>query len=485
MTLLDRVRNAMRSFLMIEPAHGASITILETLDHEANAAKNRIWYRGNASELAQLYKQMDGVQDSFWAAVPTRGMEIRKIHVGVPALTVDVLSSVVVSDMADVRVPEHLTTQWKQILTQNRLKELVKRAVSEVLIIGDGAFRLSFDPTVSSEPLIEFIGGDNLEYTIKRGRITEVIFRTLYENGRYLLREIYGYGYVRYELTQGGKPMPLDSLPETAALTDIHFDDRAMLAVPLMFARSSMFPGRGKSIFDDKTDSYDALDEAWSQWMHALRQSRPTKFLPPNYIPKDPFTGADLLPNPFDNTFVRSEGGMPEGGNSQRPELVQPNIPYESYLSTYITALDIALQGVISPSTLGIDTKKLDNAEAQREKEKTTLYTRNRIVTALQEVLPKVVAATLQLRELQDSGRFLEIDLDEIEVTFGEYANPSFESQVETVGKGRSQGIMSVEAAVDELYGDTKDEDWKRVEVQRIKAQTGVETMQEPVFTEV
>ena len=66
----------------------------------------------------------------------------------------------------------------------------------------------------------------------------------------------------------------------------------------------------------------------------------------------------------------------------------------------------------------------------------------------------------------------------------GEYANPSFESQVETVGKGRTQGIMSIEAAVDELYGDTKDDDWKSTEVQRIKAQTGVETMSAPVFTE-
>ena len=64
----------------------------------------------------------------------------------------------------------------------------------------------------------------------------------------------------------------------------------------------------------------------------------------------------------------------------------------------------------------------------------------------------------------------------------GEYANPSFESQVETVGKGRTQGIMSIEAAVDELYGDTKDDDWKSTEVQRIKAQTGVETMSEPLL---
>lgn len=69
----------------------------------------------------------------------------------------------------------------------------------------------------------------------------------------------------------------------------------------------------------------------------------------------------------------------------------QPSIPHDSYLASYCTALDLCLQGVISPSTLGIDVKKLDNAEAQREKEKATLYTRNAIVEALQETLPDVV----------------------------------------------------------------------------------------------
>ena len=43
----------------------------------------------------------------------------------------------------------------------------------------------------------------------------------------------------------------------------------------------------------------------------------------------------------------------------------QPSIPHDSYLASYVTALDLCLQGVISPSTLGIDVKKLDNAEAQ------------------------------------------------------------------------------------------------------------------------
>ena len=65
-------------------------------------------------------------------------------------------------------------------------------------------------------------------------------------------------------------------------------------------------------------------------------------------------------------------------------------------------------------------------------------------------------------------------------MTFGEYANPSFESQVETVSKAKQGGIMSVEASIDELYGDTKDDDWKQEEVARLKAEQGIEQMTEP-----
>ena len=68
----------------------------------------------------------------------------------------------------------------------------------------------------------------------------------------------------------------------------------------------------------------------------------------------------------------------------------------------------------------------------------------------------------------------------EITVSFGEYANPSFESQVETISKAKSGGIMSVEASVDELYGDTKDETWKSEEVTRLKAEQGITEMEEP-----
>ena len=65
-------------------------------------------------------------------------------------------------------------------------------------------------------------------------------------------------------------------------------------------------------------------------------------------------------------------------------------------------------------------------------------------------------------------------------MTFGEYANPSFESQVETVSKAKQGGIMSIDAAVDELYGDTKDDKWKQEEIARIKMEQGISQVEEP-----
>lgn len=76
---------------------------------------------------------------------------------------------------------------------------------------------------------------------------------------------------------------------------------------------------------------------------------------------------------------------------------------------------------------------------------------------------------------------------DDIEVTveFGEYANPSFEATVETVSKAKQGGIMSIEASVNELYGDSKDDDWKAKEIQRLKQEQGIAEMEEPTIENV
>ena len=60
-----------------------------------------------------------------------------------------------------------------------------------------------------------------------------------------------------------------------------------MLAEYLSFYHSNRHEGRGQSIFDAKRDNFDALDEAWSQWVDALRSGRSRTYIPECLIPRD------------------------------------------------------------------------------------------------------------------------------------------------------------------------------------------------------
>jgi len=265
-------------------------------------------------------------------------------------------------------------------------------------------------------------------------------------------------------------------VPELAELVDVTYAGDFIMAVPLMFFESPKWKGRGRSLFDSKGDSFDALDETISQWVDAIRAGRVQKYIPEDMIPKDPKTGALLRPNPFDNQFIKIGSVMAEDAKTQ-VSMVQPEILYEAFVSTYANALDMCLQGIMSPATLGIDLKKLDNAEAQREKEKATLYTRGKIITTLADVIPQVVDTALKVYDTMRSrapGKYV------VTVSFGEYASPSFDNLVETIGNAKLKGIMSIEQCVEELYGDSWTEEQKAEEVQRLKEEQGMLEAEEP-----
>lgn len=479
--LNENIKKGIRSWLNILPASPYNIQINEMMDFEGHAIRNRIWYRGDGNELEQFYQQSGEYADKhkFWASRSTPGMDIRKIHTGLPGLIVRTLSFVVLPDMNDFEFESPVQEQiWKEIEKDNNFHKKMENALKETLFIGDGAFKVTIDTDISDYPILEWYPGDRVEFVYQRDRIREIVFKTPYqEKGRtYVLNERYGYGYILNELYQGEKLVDITAIKATENLTDVAFDDTVILAVPLMIYESAKYEGRGGSIFDGKIDSYDSLDETWSQWMDALRAGRAKTYIPECLVPHNPETGELISPNPFDNRYFAADGDMREG---QKNQVVteQPTIPHESYLASYVTALDLCLQGVISPSTLGIDVKKLDNAEAQREKEKTTLYTRNAIIEALQETLPEVVSICINANNILHSQKTEKI---EVNIPFGEYANPSFESQVETVAKAKQSGIMSIERCVEELYGDTLDEHCKEEEITRLKAEQGIQDMEEP-----
>ena len=479
--LNENIKKTVRSWLNVAPANPYNFQINEMLDFEGHAIRNRIWYRGDSNELEQFYQQNREYADKnkFWASKCTPGMDMRKIHTGLPGLIVRTLSSVVLPDMNEFEFESPEQEQiWKEISKENKFRKKMESALKEALYIGDGAFKVVIDTNLSDYPILEWYPGDRVEFVYHRDRIREIVFKTPYKdkNQIYVLNERFGYGYIKNELYLGNRLVDIKSIKATESLSDISFDKALILAEPFMIYESAKYEGRGGSIFDGKLDNYDSLDETWSQWMDALRAGRAKTYVPECLVPHDPENGMLIKPNPFDNRYFAADGDMREG---QKNQVVtdQPIIPHESYLASYVTALDLCLQGVISPSTLGIDTKKLDNAEAQREKEKTTLYTRNAIVEAIQETLPEVVSMCINANYILQRQSPVDV---KVNIPFGEYANPSFESQVETVAKAKQSGIMSIERCVEELYGDSLDEHCKEEEITRLKTEQGIATVDVP-----
>jgi hypothetical protein len=477
----ENIKKGIRNWLQESPVN-YGLSIMADTDHELYAIKNRIWWRGDCNELEQMYQQNSQFADrnKFWACKSSPGMDMRKLHVGIPSLMVRVLVNIVMNDMNDFEFKDQKNADiWEQIAKENRFNKLMDKALSETLVVGDGAFKIVINTMASEYPIIQWYPGDLIDIVHEYGRLKEIVFKTLYEmkGRRYVLHERYGYGYVESNLYVDEKEVPLNAIDETSGLQPrIEYQDKIMLAAPLMVYDSAKFEGRGGSIFDGKLDSFDALDETWSQWMDALRAGRAKTYIPDNLIPRDPETGAFIKSNPFDNRFIAIGADMSEG-TTNKVDTEQPSIPHDSYLASYCTALDLCLQGVISPSTLGIDNKKLDNAEAQREKEKTTLYTRGNIIGALKETLEELVSASINAFNILNGHPVEEVQVD---IEWGEYASPSFDSQVETIAKAKTGGIMSIDRCVEELYGNSMDDHCKAEEIARLKAEQGVEMMEEP-----
>lgn len=553
MSFSERVRNMVRNWLRIEPAQEQSVTIRETVGYAANCMRNRVWYRGDAGEIEQLFQALDGAGYAsgtarFWAKAPSNG-EVRKAHSGLPAILVDTLAYLVKSDLNDVEfeaggadattdsgeieaglqwgdsIREALdaaaiaarsggqaaagTTRaadtWAEIAEDCRWTDIVGEAVSGVLTVGDGAFKISIDEDVSPYPLLEFWPGDRVEYLRRHGRITGVVFKTVLPAGGgqtaaaggasagggysagsfgdahnvdFQLREIYEPGSVRYELWRDDRQVPLSALPELAEYKPVTYDDKFPLAVPLCVFPSQKYPGRGRSIFDGKTDAFDAHDEVISQWIDAVRHGRVKNYIPEDMIPRDPETGKLLRVDSFGTNFIQVASSRAEGAaGAQHIETIQPEIRYDAFVESYAATLNLCLQGVVSPATLGIDVGRMSSAEAQREKKDVTGMTRNAITDALEKALPQVVRSMLMAYDLLQghaAGQY------EPKVTFGEYGAPDFDSRVQTVASAATAGVMSAEAVVDELWGASKDAAWKTAEVRRILAERGIEQAEEP-----
>lgn len=231
--------------------HGCVLNGGEYLD---KLAEYRVWYRGNAAELTEFFSsaalQNCAERSRFWH-VSGGNAAVRKVHSGLPFLIVDKLAQIVVSDLIGVSFDpkeESLSRLWQQIAAENDFDALLYRAVSDTLVVGDGAFKICADPSVSRFPIIEWVPAENVSYEYSRGRLAAVTFSAVY--GEYVLSERYEPGRVTARLFKGERQVPLGTLPQTARLAPVaEYPGNYLMAVPCMFSQSPSHLDRGASIY--------------------------------------------------------------------------------------------------------------------------------------------------------------------------------------------------------------------------------------------
>ena len=254
-----------------------------------------------------------------------------------------------------------------------------------------------------------------------------------------------------------------ECIPELKGLQNKVIDANRLFAVPLKYYYNPLYKNRGKSIYDGKIDYFDMLDEIWSQASQTNRVSTPVEYYDVSILARTK-DGIPILPTKYNRQYIATTGAEDGDGVTKNQGIIttQPDLNFDKYALLAGDVLNTILVGILSPSTLGLDIAKKDNAEAQREKEKQTIFTRNTIIEQETKQITDLINQALMLQDYIDSGVINEVE-HEITIQYDEFANPSFESEIGILGPAWSQGQISTKQYVKLLWFNTFVSNPKRI----------------------
>ena len=448
----------------------------------------KTWYYGSGDELLNFYtsQRIDGFMKNiiyernnrnfFWSQSVTE-CKIKRVHSGIPNAIISTLSNVLGDP--DISVDQYQDA-WDAIAEENDFTvKLTQQARPLTMACGYGAWKVNFNTSFSKFPLWEYYDAENVKYIVKSGILVGIIFKSFYKNKKgddYCLFETRyrenGNSYIDFDLFKLDKNSELikADFSEIEELSSRDLTPKVIegldmvLAVPSRYFYDALNQEYGKSLFCGKLDLFDFLDEVLSQASQTNRVSTPIEYYNPDIIGRGP-NGEVGIPNSYNRQFIM-KSGVPngEGENNNDVETTQPDLNFDKYGNLASDVLDYCLIGVLSPASMGIDVAKKDNADAQREKEKITIMTRNNIIAAETKMLKQIVKISLMLKQYIDNNEITIKDFN-IDVNYNEFANPSFETQLQILGQAWANGEISTEKYVELLWGDKLSEEDKAKEI--------------------
>lgn len=435
----------------------------------------KVWYYAEASELLNYYTNQ---QVYGWAVNPiynrnsinlfwgqsARECDIKRVHSGIPKAIVNTLSNIVGKPTVTCTDP-----RLENIIEKNRLMHRIIHEIRPLTLVeGDGCLKINFNKSLANYPLVEYYEAEDWEPIYKSGILFGLVFKSYYKDSKdknYVLletRSLTAEGcLIEYNLYRLGKnndltPVQYDTVPELLYLKDndkflINGVDK-LFACPIKYFYNPIYKNRGRPLYEGKIVLFDTLDEIWSQAAQTNRVSTPVEYYDVTLLERDK-NGRPILPSKYNRQYIAKNGTVDGDGMSKEEGIIttQPDLNFDKYGMLARDVLDYILIGDLSPSSLGIDIAKKDNAEAQREKEKQTIFTRNAIIDPETEIYRDLFNQCLMIQDYMDTGTITTTDFD-ISITYDEFANPSYESLLQILGPAWSQGQISTDQYVKLLW---------------------------------
>ena len=462
MSIKDKVGQGLASYLTPYMQKGGNMPNNALEYDEYKLKENYLWFLGNEDLLADFYQSntpkysnIDTRKSFYYANVDSK---IRVIHSGIPGLISQGKAELLLSGGIDESImfndkqDETQSELLDDILKDNEFKNTILPKSIQTESWGERfAIKISTESVkdkerISDYPIMEMYMPNEYRAVYTRGRLQEVVFINPYKD--FELEEHYGWGYVTYELyrvTESARiPCELTECEETAELINKDFDKSMMFAVEKKVAQSD---------YKGITAEFDALDEAWSQLMDEIRTGRAETYIPDILTNNKQF-------NDFRKKYVVTGTDERENGANTISHN-QPEIRSDEYINSIIAIRNNILSNVkLNPLTIGIDDNIGANAsgESIAKRETVSLRTRKAMINTWEPFLEKLYAALMNAYNWANSKAIQEYD---IVVTFGEYATPSIETKIANTVKMRVADIIDDEQALEEIYGDSLDDDTK------------------------
>lgn len=452
-----------------------------------------VWYRGDSDEILDFFTGAEwsdymkapifnrNKRDYFWV-VSAKEKNIKRSHSGIPRAIIDTLVNVI--GEPDYSVKGVQDAILEDILEENDMANIInQQQMPYTLVAGWGAYKIDVDVAISKNPIVSFYTGDNVDFIYHKKRLVGIIFKEFFEKDgkQYVLFECRsskgGNSYITFDLFRIGKNDELFDDVDKSEFSELgDLQDKMVqgldkpLAVACVFFDDVDKKAYGRSIFTGKTDLFDDLDQCVSQASNTVRKSTPVEYYPADMLERTK-SGQIKMPERFDRTYLPSPlaGISGDGQTSGELKTTQPQLNFNQYSDEERQIMNLILTGILSPATMGIDIAKKDNADAQREKEKITMMTRNNIIVRQQKILKNLYQLLLVAKAYIENPDLVSIPDFDVSVSFGEFANPSFENQLSILGAALNSGGLSPEKYIDLLWGDTISVEEKLKELEFVK----------------